>query len=246
MSPGGRRLLLAALLSGLAHAALAPAALFGMHSDRRDRADEPLTIDIDIDVEPEPKPEPEPPAETEPVEPRASAPSPEARPVRRAARGQTPIQVPDAPPSGDAVAVSPRYNLSMQSSSGPGEVAAGPASQNGAPASRAGAGQPGGTGGAIEGASASVLPLPLGRCSGSYTEEARRAGVEGTVILDMVVGEDGRARDIAVVRGLEHGLTAAAVAALRRCRFKPGEQGGAPVAVRLRGFKIRFLLRDSD
>ena len=41
-------------------------------------------------------------------------------------------------------------------------------------------------------------------------------------------------------------LTAAAVAALRRCRFKPGEQGGAPVAVRLRGFKIRFLLRDSD
>ena len=243
MSPGGRRLLLAALLSGLAHAALAPAALFGMHSDRRDRADEPLTIDIDIDVEPEPKPEPEPPAETEPVEPRASAPSPEARPVRRAARGQTPIQVPDAPPSGDAVAVSPRYNLSMQSSSGPGEMAVAPPGHGGAPSAHAG---PPGAAPAIEGAAASVLPLPVGRCSGTYTEEARQAGIEGTVILDLVVGEDGRPRDIKVVQGLAHGLTGAAIAALRRCRFTPGERSGARVAVRLRAFKIRFLLLDSD
>jgi hypothetical protein len=40
-----------------------------------------------------------------------------------------------------------------------------------------------------------------------------------------------RARDIEVV-------------ALRACRFTPGEKGGQQVPVRVRGFKIRFLLGD--
>jgi TonB family protein len=88
------------------------------------------------------------------------------------------------------------------------------------------------------------MPLPIGRCSGKYTNEARAAGIEGTVVLDLVVGEDGRVRDITVVEGLSHGLTDAALAAIRECRFTPGESGGARVAVRIRGFKIRFYLDD--
>ena len=89
-----------------------------------------------------------------------------------------------------------------------------------------------------------TLPLPQGRCVGKYTDEAKRAAIEGTVILDLTVSETGRTRDIHVVSGLEHGLTEAAVAAIKECRFSPGEKDGSPVAVRVRGFKIRFLMQD--
>ena len=90
------------------------------------------------------------------------------------------------------------------------------------------------------------MPLPQGRCAGKYTEEAKQAALEGTVVLDLVVGENGRARDIQIVSGLPHGLTQAAVAALKECRFSPGEKDGVPVPVRVRGFKIRFLMQDAD
>ncbi len=93
---------------------------------------------------------------------------------------------------------------------------------------------------------ATKMPLPQGQCYGKYTDEARAAGDEGVVVLDLVVGEAGRARDITVVSGLPHGLTDAALAALRACRFSPGEKDGAPVAVKIRGFKIRFVLSNAD
>jgi len=243
MTAGRRRVLVAALLSGLAHVALAPAALFATRSGRRAPPGEQLTIDIDVEPEPQPKNEPEPPAEVAPAAQTASAPAAEKKPVRRAARSPAPIETGDAPAGADAVAVTQRFSVSMQSSSGPGEMAVAPPGHGGAPSAHAG---PPGAAPAIEGAAASVLPLPVGRCSGTYTEEARQAGIEGTVILDLVVGEDGRPRDIKVVQGLAHGLTGAAIAALRRCRFTPGERSGARVAVRLRAFKIRFLLLDSD
>ena len=88
------------------------------------------------------------------------------------------------------------------------------------------------------------MPLPQGRCAGKYTDEARAAAVEGVVVLDLIVDEHGRARDITVVEGLPHGLTQAAIAALTACSFTPGEKAGQPVPVRVRGFKIRFLMQD--
>ena len=90
------------------------------------------------------------------------------------------------------------------------------------------------------------MPLPQGRCSGKYTDDARAAATEGTVVLDLIVDEQGRARDIKVVQGLDHGLTEAAIAALKDCSFTPGEKDGHPVPVRVRGFKIRFVLADAQ
>ena len=89
------------------------------------------------------------------------------------------------------------------------------------------------------------MPLPSGRCAGKYTDAARAAAVEGVVVLDLVVDASGRARDVVVIDGLSHGLTEAALRALAACRFTPGERGGVAVAVRVRGFKIRFLLQDA-
>jgi protein TonB len=87
-----------------------------------------------------------------------------------------------------------------------------------------------------------VMPLPQGRCEGKYTPEAIRAAIEGTVILDVIVGETGRVRSVRVVSGLGQGLTEAAVAAVKGCRFSPGEKDGRAVPVRIPGYKIRFLL----
>jgi protein TonB len=91
-----------------------------------------------------------------------------------------------------------------------------------------------------------TMPLPQGRCVGKYTDEAKRAAIEGTVILDLIVSETGRVRDIRVVSGLGHGLTEAAIAALKECHFSPGEKDGQPVPVRVRGFKIRFMLENDE
>ncbi len=93
---------------------------------------------------------------------------------------------------------------------------------------------------------ATKMPLPQGRCFGKYTPEATAAGTEGTVIMDLTVGEDGRAREIHVTGALSNGLTESAVAALTACRFTPGEKDGHAVPVRIRGFKIRFVLQEAQ
>jgi TonB family protein len=90
------------------------------------------------------------------------------------------------------------------------------------------------------------MPLPRGRCAGKYTEEARAAATEGVVVLDLIVDEHGRARDITAVEGLPHGLTEAAIAALQACTFTPGERNGQPVPVRIRGFKVRFFMTEGQ
>lgn len=106
-------------------------------------------------------------------------------------------------------------------------------------------GAPKGTGDApVPAYEATKLPIPQGRCFGKYTDEARAAGTEGTVTLDLTVDEHGRAHDATVTAGLPNGLSAAALAAARDCVFTPGEKDGKPVAVRIRGFKITFMLEE--
>ena len=89
------------------------------------------------------------------------------------------------------------------------------------------------------------MPSPVGLCAGQYTDEARRAALEGTVILDVVVGEDGWVRDVTIVQGLAQGLGEAAVRAIKSCRFTPGERDGKPVAVRVPRFKVVFSLGEA-
>src|SRR5262249_32992724 len=93
---------------------------------------------------------------------------------------------------------------------------------------------------------ATKMPLPQGACPGKYTEEARAAAREGAVALDATIDEHGRARAFAVIAGLPHGLTQAAIDAVTACRFSPGERNGQPVPVRVRGYKIRFLMQESQ
>ena len=64
-----------------------------------------------------------------------------------------------------------------------------------------------------------------------YTDEARRSGVRGTVVLRAILSKDGQVRNILVIRGLPSGLTWQAVEAARQVRFTPAMLDGKPVSM---------------
>jgi TonB family protein len=75
-------------------------------------------------------------------------------------------------------------------------------------------------------------PRILYREKASYTDEARKAGVGGIVVLNIVFGDEGAIRDIKVIRGLPFGLTDKAIIAAKKIRFEPAVKNGVPVNVR--------------
>ena len=88
-------------------------------------------------------------------------------------------------------------------------------------------------------------PLMISNCRGEYTEAARDAGVEGTVVISAVVDPDGNTRDIHVVEKLGHGLDEAAITAVKNCKYSPGEHNGQKVAVRIPRIPVRFYMGGS-
>ncbi|HTQ53519.1 MAG TPA: TonB family protein [Bryobacteraceae bacterium] len=64
-----------------------------------------------------------------------------------------------------------------------------------------------------------------------YSEAARAAKLQGTVIVQVVIGLDGRARDARVLRELGLGLDENALEAISQWEFKPGVKDGHPVPV---------------
>lgn len=65
----------------------------------------------------------------------------------------------------------------------------------------------------------------------SYTEDARRNLVSGTVVLRCVFGADGRVRNIVVIRALPEGLTERAIEAAKQIKFVPAIKDGKPVSM---------------
>lgn len=67
----------------------------------------------------------------------------------------------------------------------------------------------------------------------NYPEMARKAGIEGRVIVQFVVGKDGQAKDIKVLRGIGGGCEKAAIAVIKKAEFEPGRQRGNAVPVQM-------------
>jgi TonB family protein len=65
----------------------------------------------------------------------------------------------------------------------------------------------------------------------TYTEAARRAGVNGTVVMRAVFASDGSVKNVFVTRALSFGLTSAAVKAAKRIQFTPATKDGKPVSM---------------
>jgi protein TonB len=64
-----------------------------------------------------------------------------------------------------------------------------------------------------------------------YSEEARKAKWQGSVLLSLVVDENGRPTQVKVVRPLGLGLDEKAIEAIMKWKFEPGRKDGKPVAV---------------
>jgi len=74
-------------------------------------------------------------------------------------------------------------------------------------------------------------PSVLSKVEPEYSEEARKAKWQGTVVLQIVVDERGLPRDMRVMRQLGLGLDQKAIDAVTKWRFKPGMKDGKPVPV---------------
>lgn len=65
-----------------------------------------------------------------------------------------------------------------------------------------------------------------------YPEQARAEGINGFVVMDAVIGEDGSVREVEVVRSNAEILSEAALEAVEQWTFEPATLEGVPVAVR--------------
>jgi TonB family protein len=72
-------------------------------------------------------------------------------------------------------------------------------------------------------------PLPIHAPNPPYTEEARQNRISGSALLTLKVKADGTVADVAVIRGLGHGLDEIAVETLKTWKFQPATKDGAPV-----------------
>lgn len=74
------------------------------------------------------------------------------------------------------------------------------------------------------------LPEAIKKVGPEYPDIARQANVDGTVLVQVLVGKDGNVKDAKVVKSVPM-LDAAAVAAVRQWVFKPALSNNKPVAV---------------
>ena len=76
-----------------------------------------------------------------------------------------------------------------------------------------------------------------------YPEIARRAGIEGIVVIQFVVDQTGQVSDFNIIRDIGGGAGDAAINAIRQTQWEPGRQRGRAVPVRFQ-IPIRFVLQN--
>jgi len=74
-------------------------------------------------------------------------------------------------------------------------------------------------------------PVKINAPQPVYPETARRARLQGVVILECIIDKHGNVKSVKVLRGMPLGLTDAAVNAVKKWKFKPSTMNGKPVEV---------------
>lgn len=86
-------------------------------------------------------------------------------------------------------------------------------------------------------------PVRLTEISPVYPEAARRAGIEGYVILQLLIDKEGNANEVKVLKGLPFGLTEAAIEEAKKQKFKPAYSSSTGLPVNcIYTLTIRFKL----
>jgi TonB family protein len=190
----------------------------------------------------------------DPQEPRPLLPPDEAQAAAESVSAQIDLHQDESLPIGD-----PAAPHGISRSRGPGSrdgIGTGDGTGGGpGKGSGYGPGENGGTGGGRDGTVGNsgdgifrmgvaglIYPEILFDPKPAYTEEARKARVEGIVLIQAIVRKDGTVDGFKIVRGLGHGLDESAIQTIAsKWRFKPGKYKGAPVDVQA-NIEVSFRL----
>jgi TonB family protein len=88
-------------------------------------------------------------------------------------------------------------------------------------------------------------PQLLSKVEPAYSDEARKARVQGRVQIQAVINTNGMAVDFTVKTSLGLGLDEEAVRAVKQWRFSPGAKDGVPVPV-IVTVEVNFRLLEAD
>jgi len=155
---------------------------------------------------------------------------------------QVHIQEPNMPNLGDPLSHMPATFPSNGTGSGGGIGSGSGGGVGSGEGPGFGPGHGGGTGGGAFRVGGGVsAPKVIYQPDPEYSEEARKAKYQGTCVLWLVVGPDGRPRDIRVQRTLGLGLDEKAIEAVKTWRFEPALKDGKPVAVQI-NVEVSFRL----
>ena len=106
-------------------------------------------------------------------------------------------------------------------------------------------GDPAGSAAAKSGQSAETPPRPIDSTEVEYTKEARAARFEGSCVVQLTVGIDGKASDVVVTKKIGMGMDERVVATVKKWKFEPGRRYGKPVVNRMQ-LTLNFKLFTND
>jgi TonB family protein len=85
-------------------------------------------------------------------------------------------------------------------------------------------------------------PAKIVAPSPQYTEIARKARIQGVVIIEAIINKEGNVTNVKILKGLPMGLDDAAADAVKKWKFKPATLNGKPVAV-IYNLTVNFRLQ---
>lgn len=89
----------------------------------------------------------------------------------------------------------------------------------------------------------SSMPQLVSEIRIPYPEAAKKGGIEGPVIMDLLIDDQGNVRQVILIKGPGFGLNEAALLAIKDFRFRPAKIKDQSVAVKIR-YTYRFILEN--
>jgi protein TonB len=83
-------------------------------------------------------------------------------------------------------------------------------------------------------------PVPVRTVAPEYPDELRREGVSGLVMVKCSIDEQGNVTETVIEKSSNAAFEKPAVAAVKKWKFKPAKQDGAPVAIKV-SIPIKFV-----
>jgi protein TonB len=172
-------------------------------------------------VPPAPAPEPAPP---QPVAPPAAPVQPTAVPDVMPERAPEPPASSNVVTSTDALPTTGGDYLPGPADSGPVATAVEAADE------------------VLEVGGAVARPVAVSQPQPRYPEIARRARIQGSVIVEAIIDRNGNVTDVKLRAGLPYGLSEAALAAVKQWKFEPATLNGKKVSV-FYTLTVKFALK---